>query len=196
MKTDINLIPPIPLNRRHSILIITLVLVLIIAIAIAIPIHQGNRLKKEYENISRKLMDTEILRREYLSLENQSISLSKKLEIFKKANSVKGDISKILELMNSSISPYIELTEVSISGDTVSIKGTASNDRAIANNMLKLQENEYVLSVRVQEISLDKNTLERIFHIKCKTLLNQLSLDDLFIQEQDFNEGDFGGVGD
>ena len=59
------------------------------------------------------------------------------------------------------MSSDIELTHISISGNILNLQGSAPNDKIIAKCIIRLQENQEILSVNIQEIYLNKDRLNR-----------------------------------
>lgn len=198
MKGDINLLPPSQLSRRDFIIILILVSLFLSFITIILPIQQRNRLMEEKASITKKLRDSGELKDQYIALETSSKSLGRKLEILKKVNSVQGDISQLYEIADSLTPPSVELIEVSLSENDLSIRGMAPRDRIIADYMVKLQEDENIISVKAREISLDKDSLKRVFHIHCITKMSRPNIDgiDDIIEEREHGNDSLRGIGD
>ena len=107
------------------------------------------------------------------------MDLVKKVEILEKTDKKRGDVSIILDLIDNSFSRNIELLAITISKNTVTIKGVAPDDNTIADSILRLQEDKRVAKTRIEEISLDRANLKRLFSVRCITLLNDGNMDDI-----------------
>lgn len=179
MKADINLAIPTRSKYRYCVLLGIPMLVLILAFSFLIPIRRRNSLRDEYVKIKLELLEKEGYSREYTSLEDYSVSLSKKVDILEKTDKKRGDVGRILDLIDNSFSRDIELLAITISKDTVSINGVAPDDNTIADSVLRLQKDKSVVKTRIEEISLDRANLKRIFSVRCITLLNDGNMDDI-----------------
>ena len=177
MKKDINLIFPSQINRTYIVLMVTLILFSIfVTMAFALPLRKRNRLLSQAGLIAKEVKQNNSLKDEYLKLKKHSSTLLKKREIEKQTQARQEDISEVLELIDDSISSDVQITNVSILENILTIQGTASNDRKIADTMLKLHRSPKIESLSIQEVSLDKDSLRRVFHIKSTVMLQEVEM--------------------
>ncbi|HHZ12351.1 MAG: hypothetical protein ACOX1R_06795 [Caldicoprobacterales bacterium] len=179
MKADINLAALTRSKYRNLSFISIPIVILVLAFSFLIPIWHRNSLRDEYAKISLELLEKEGYNREYTALEDYSMDLVKKVEILEKTDKKRGDVSIILDLIDNSFSRNIELLAITISKNTVTIKGVAPDDNTIADSILRLQEDKRVAKTRIEEISLDRANLKRLFSVRCITLLNDGNMDDI-----------------
>ncbi len=193
MKSDINLVLVSSPKRIHIGIFVILALIVLLTFAILIPIQHRNKLITEYQRLTRELESNTHINNYYLGLERYSRNLSRKIEILDLVSSKHGNIARLFNKINASISPSIEITEVSITGNVVTIRGTAYRDEDIANIMMKLQDGENIIEVKVREITLEKKNLRRVFELNCISVVNEPSLDGVLFDDHNTNLSGLGG---
>ncbi len=191
MKLDINLMADRKMHGNHLTITALILFIIIILFAFVLPIKYRNSLVSEKEKTNQELVYINKTNSEYLHLKNQLASLSKRIEINDQIEARKKDFYNILEIVDDSITREIQLSHISINGTVLTIQGFAPNDKTIANFILKLQDNQLIKAVNIQEIFLDKDRQSRNFSIECVTQLPVPYIEDLSIEEEeeveDFN---------
>lgn len=191
MKLDINLMADRKMHGNHLTITALILFIIIILFAFVLPIKYRNSLVLEKEKTNQELVYINKTNSEYLHLKNQLASLSKRIEINDQIEARKKDFYNILEIVDDSITREIQLSHISINGTVLTIQGFAPNDKTIANFILKLQDNQLIKAVNIQEIFLDKDRQSRNFSIECVTQLPVPYIEDLSIEEEeeveDFN---------
>lgn len=191
MKLDINLMADRKMHGNHLTITAPILFIIIILFAFVLPIKYRNSLVSEKEKTNQELVYINKTNSEYLHLKNQLASLSKRIEINDQIEARKKDFYNILEIVDDSITREIQLSHISINGTVLTIQGFAPNDKTIANFILKLQDNQLIKAVNIQEIFLDKDRQSRNFSIECVTQLPVPYIEDLSIEEEeeveDFN---------
>lgn len=191
MKLDINLMADRKMHGNHLTITALILFIIIILFAFVLPIKYRNSLVSEKEKTNQELVYINKTNSEYLHLKNQLASLSKRIEINDQIEARKKDFYNILEIVDDSITREIQLSHISINGTVLTIQGFAPNDKTIANFILKLQDNQLIKAVNIQEIFLDKDRQSRNFSIECVAQLPVPYIEDLSIEEEeeveDFN---------
>lgn len=189
MKLDINLITQPKLKEIPKILIFFIIITVIILFFVFIlPIIYKNSLIVEAEKMNQEIASINRVNSEYINLEKQLTNLLKWKEINNELEIRNRDFYKILEIIDDSMSSDIELTHISISGNILNLQGSAPNDKIIAKCIIRLQENQEILSVNIQEIYLNKDRLNRNFNISCLTRLTAPNIYYDSIEEGDIIE--------
>jgi len=190
MKRDINLMPLNVKRPRYALMIITLALVLLIIMAaFLLPILYKNRLISESEKLDQELRVWNEINNEYLNLKEYSDSLSKKVDIIYQIESRNMDFVSVLDTIDESIFPGIELTHISLSDETLDIEGIAPSKATIANSILRLYENKRIVSVNIHEISLDRENEKQRFFLRSAIEMNDICIEDIYTEgEEDIED--------
>ena len=99
------------------------------------------------------------------------------------------DFVSVLDTIDESIFPGIELTHISLSDETLDIEGIAPSKATIANSILRLYENKRIVSVNIYEISLDRESEKQRFFLRSAIEMNDICIEDIYTEgEEDIED--------
>jgi len=157
-------------QRLYRFLTVLSALLLIVVIGIKgfwIPIRNKNRIVNEINMLEAKKADYEGLISSYQEMRDEIEYLKNMKMRLDEIISKQSNISYYFELIDNCLPPNVYIIEFSTDNDSIKLLGSADDDKAIAQFLIKLASTGEFEKVFINEISLEERIGFRIFRLQC-----------------------------